>query len=119
MEIAASDVKLAESPHKDLKISADSLELDAPTQCSKLITPNERCANVLDTEGSPKWCKKCRAKYQREYQALQPELAEKRGYGRGVQQLRNFLVLEFERLGSGAFTGYEIAELIRQAQLRD
>lgn len=86
-------------------------------QCTKLITPDQRCENMLDTEGSPKWCKKCRAKYQREYQALQPELAEKRGHARGVTALRTYLVGEFERLGSGTFNGYEIAELIRQAQI--
>lgn len=87
-------------------------------QCSKLITPDQRCENALDTEGSPKWCKKCRATYRREYEALKDQMRESRGYGRGVTALRNYLAEEFEVHGSGSFSGYEIAHLIRNAQLK-
>lgn len=38
-----------------------------------------------------------------------------RGFAAGVKEMRDYLAAQFERMGSGAFTGYEIAEMIRRA----
>ncbi len=78
--------------------------IDPVTQAT---CPNEPSANHP-------WCKACKAKYQREYEALKGGMATVRGFSRGVEALRDVLGSEFERLGSGSFNGYEIAHLIRQ-----
>jgi tRNA(Ile2) C34 agmatinyltransferase TiaS len=75
-----------------------------------------RCTGLLDTDGSPPWCKKCRAKYQRDYKALRAEMTESRGYAAGISAMRDHLAKAFYSLGPGAFTGYEAAALIRQAK---
>lgn len=75
-----------------------------------------RCTKTLDTAGSPPWCKACRAKYQRDYKALRDEMKESRGFAAGVSAMRAHLAGQFERLGSGTFSGYESAGLIRQAK---
>ena len=82
--------------------------VDAPPECS-------RCEERLDTEGSPRWCKKCRAKYQREYQGLKKEMAESRGYAAGQSAMRECLALHFARFGGAAFNCVEIAYMIRRA----
>jgi hypothetical protein len=76
-------------------------------ECSK-------CNATLDTIGYPKWCKACRANYRREYEDEKQERLGKKGYARGVEDLRDLLAGEFDRLGSGNFSGAECAYLIRQ-----
>lgn len=71
---------------------------------------------MLDTAGSPPWCKTCRAKYQRDYKAMRAEMSESRGFAAGVSAMRAYLAAHFERLGSGSFSGYESAHLIRQSR---
>lgn len=73
-----------------------------------------KCKEPLDTEGYPLFCKACRAKYQREYQAMRKEMSESRGFCAGISAMRALLVREFNAQGSGSFTGYEIAGLIAQ-----
>ena len=73
-----------------------------------------KCSSQLDTEGYPRWCKNCRATYKREYEALKADRASGKGFLRGIEALRETLAGEFERLGSGNFTAYEVAHLIRQ-----
>lgn len=81
------------------------------TTCSKLQDDGAICGRDLDTEGYPKWCKRCRAKYQREYKAIKDEI----GFAQGVGAMRDCLASEFERLGSGMFSGSECAGFIRNA----
>ncbi len=89
-------------------ISRETPETSRETVCSK-------CAGALDTTGSPRWCKSCRAAYHREYKELKEGMSETRGFSAGISAMRDCMATEFERLGSGMFAGYEIAELIRQA----
>lgn len=74
-----------------------------------------KCNATLDTEGYPKWCKVCRAKYRREYESVKGEMSENKGFAKGVEALRHVLVTEFLQQGSGKFSGYECADLISQA----
>ncbi len=74
-----------------------------------------KCNGARDTTGFPKWCKSCRAAYHREYKELKEGMSETRGFSAGISAMRDCMATEFERLGSGMFAGYEIAELIRQA----
>src|ERR1700684_213797 len=76
-----------------------------------------QCGQPLDRNGSPKWCKSCWARYQREYQALKGEMAEGKGFARGVAAFRTMLIENFNRLGTGTFAGDEVAALIAQASL--
>lgn len=75
------------------------------TKCSK-------CSSELDTSGYPQWCKVCRAKYKREYDETKAKLTESRGYAAGISAMRAFLYTRFDRLGSGSFSGREIADII-------
>jgi hypothetical protein len=38
-----------------------------------------------------------------------------KGFHKGIAAMRNLLAQEFEKLGSGNFSGLEVAALIRQA----
>jgi hypothetical protein len=99
-------------------IPQNSTATDTPQeQCSKIFEPSGKCTNPLDTEGSPKWCKSCRAKYRREYEALKAGMNQTRGFARGAEAMRKMLSGEFERHGSGGFSGYEIAAMIEACPL--
>lgn len=81
-----------------------------PTVCSK-------CDGALDTEGYPRWCKKCRAAHRREYEATKKEMSESRGFAAGMSAMREYLATNFRQYGSaGSFTGYEIADTIMRAK---
>lgn len=66
--------------------------------------------------GEKPWCKKHLAEYQRTYNATKEGKAEAHGYAAGVTAFRLLLSSRFQRLGSGGFTGYEVAEIVRNAQ---
>lgn len=75
---------------------------------------NTGCTNQLDTTGMPKWCRECRARYQREYQILKMSRAETKGFVAGREAMRRMVVAEFEKLGSGSFEAIEVAILVQQ-----
>jgi len=75
-----------------------------------------KCGQDLDTEGYPLFCKSCRAKYQREYQQQRKQLVESRGYSAGITAMKFYLAGRFAALGSGSFTGNEVAHLIMQSK---
>jgi len=73
-----------------------------------------KCEATLDTTGNPQWCKKCRAKNQREYERTRKEMAESRGFSAGVSAAKDFLAREFEGKIRGAMiSGNEAARLVR------
>jgi len=73
-----------------------------------------KCQAPLDREGSPNWCKACRAKYQREYEGTKKQMNESKGFANGVSAMREYLAQRFAEYGtSGSFTGAEIAATIR------
>ncbi len=71
--------------------------------------------NPRDTDSYPKWCKACRSAYKKEAAELRAAVSETRGFSAGISAMRDCLANEFERLGSGMFAAYEVADLIRQA----
>lgn len=76
--------------------------MPAPQKCS-------RCDGKLDTDSKDKWCKKCRATYQREYTKTLESRAESKGFARGLRTCRELLI---GRVGRGAITGHAAAQLI-------
>lgn len=76
--------------------------------CMPMSEKCSKCGNELDTTGLPKWCKRCRNAYQKENR----ETKEGRDFRRGAESMRRVLAGEFDRLGSGSFTGAETAHLI-------
>jgi predicted amidophosphoribosyltransferase len=73
-----------------------------------------KCGATLDREGSPKWCKSCRAKYQREYEATKSEMVESRSFAAGCGQMRQFLADHFASFGNARFSGTEVWDMIRK-----
>lgn len=72
-----------------------------------------KCESDLDTTGYPLWCKACRAKHKREYEATRKEMTESRGFAAGVTAMREYLAVNFRQYGTaGSFTGLEIAQTI-------
>ncbi len=75
-----------------------------------------KCEADLDTNGFPRWCRKCRLAYKREYQALKAEMAETRGFAGGIEAMRTFLAERFEVYKIQRFSGPEIADVIRRCE---
>ena len=72
-----------------------------------------RCEGALDTKGSPKWCKSCRAGYRRGYEATRKEMSEGRGFCAGITAMRDYLAKQFSQYGTaGNFSGAEISQII-------
>ena len=76
-----------------------------------------RCEGELDTEGYPKWCKKCKAKWQREYQSLKKEMGERHGYTSGCRDARAALADHFLRFPNSMFSGTEVWAMINKAPI--
>jgi hypothetical protein len=74
-----------------------------------------KCEGVLDTDGYPKWCKACRAKHRREYEATKKEMGETRGYAAGCSAMREFLADYFKSLGNAHVSGFEASVLVGRA----
>ena len=86
------------------------MELEA--KCSKCES------GKVEDEHYPRWCKTCRAKWQREYQALRKDLSETRGYAAGVSAFREHIVKKFEAIGTTAtFNGAVAAQWVRGEQI--
>jgi hypothetical protein len=74
-----------------------------------------RCEKPLDTGGSPRWCKACRAAYQREYQILQSDIAKGKGFSAGAEAMRGTLIDKLRYLNPGVMTTLaEVAKWIRE-----
>ena len=65
----------------------------ATESCSK-------CLSSLDTDGYPKWCKSCRAKYRREYEVTRDEMMRAAAFQDGVRATREYLIGEIARRGT-------------------
>ncbi len=76
-----------------------------------------KCEKALDTEGYPKWCKACRAKYRREYEATKEEMTETRGYAAGCSAMRDFMAGYFQQFGNVKLSGFEVSVMARKAGL--
>lgn len=69
-----------------------------------------RCPAVLDTEGSPKWCKACRTQYQKDHKATKQEMAEAKAFADGCVATKNALANAFMAHPIGMFYGAEAAK---------
>ena len=84
-------------------------------RCSK-VNAGGQCSNDLDTTGSPKWCKVCRARYQREYKDTVREMAESKAFSDGCAVTRDALARAFAVYPNSIFYGLEIAQKIHEFQ---
>jgi predicted amidophosphoribosyltransferase len=50
----------------------------------KTTTTCSKCHEALDTAGYPRWCRRCRAKYKREYEETRDRQADVQAYLRGA-----------------------------------
>lgn len=83
---------------------------------TKLCTKCDREPRVDQSEkATNRHCTKCRTEVARAYQSSKLEQENGKGFGRGVQAMRDLIAGEFYQQGSGMYSGYEIAALIRQA----
>jgi hypothetical protein len=79
---------------------------------------NKGCSNDLDTTGKPKWCKACRAAYQRERQILYAQDSEKIGFNAGVIAMRNSLLsILLGANPNGRMLVHEVASFVSKAEL--
>lgn len=74
-----------------------------------------KCSSDLDTQGYPKWCKGCRAKYQKEYVAVKATMETEQAYVRGIETMREHLAGEFAKHPRVTFSGVEVAGWITRA----
>lgn len=72
-----------------------------------------RCEADLDSAGYPKWCKKCRAKYRREYVDLRAQMQETRGFAAGVSAMRAAVVTRFAHWPRAVFSGSEVVTQVQ------
>jgi hypothetical protein len=92
-------------------MKAPGIAEEKELKCSK-------CEADLDTDGTPRWCKSCRAKYQREYQATKKEMGESRGFAAGCSAMREFMVGYFRQFGNVRLSGFEVSEMARKAGIQ-
>jgi hypothetical protein len=76
-----------------------------------------RCEKDLDTTGYPRWCRACKGKYQREYNATRKEMHETRGFAAGASAFRAAVVARMRLFGSAHFSGAEVASMVERFQL--
>ncbi len=68
-----------------------------------------------DPDGTNPWCNPCKTKYMKEWTEMRLKRTGDQAFVRGAEAMRRMLVSEFERLGIGQFTGYDVGRLIRGA----
>ena len=57
-----------------------------------------RCGKEDAASGTPRWCKKCRAEYQRDYQDTVREMANKKGFAEGARAYREMVVSKLRKV---------------------
>jgi hypothetical protein len=78
-----------------------------PELCSK--------CQIYPPSAGQRWCPKCMREYQAGLAETKLTQAEAAGFGRGIEAMREMLVLEFLRLGLVQVTCVEVASAIRQS----
>lgn len=68
-----------------------------------------------DEDSSNPWCKPCRAKYQKEYQADKLTRERAKGFAAGVEAAMKSIAAEFFRGGNAMVSCQEVAAVIEQA----
>jgi hypothetical protein len=82
--------------------------------CSRVDDETGRCGNELDTTGSPKWCKVCRSRYQREYKATREDMVAAKAWADSASAMKEALAKAFSVYPTVPFYGFEIAQKIGQ-----
>lgn len=75
------------------------------------------CSRCADNQAVPgqKWCRNCRALYQRQYRTD----IKSRSFRRGAETLRSALIAAFAGIGPAELNGYTAVEIVRNLELRD
>jgi hypothetical protein len=76
---------------------------------------NKICSKckVFPATAKHPWCLECRAENQAANREAKDTLAHTKGYGEGVEAMRETLAVEFERLGTAVVTCLEVSKAIR------
>jgi hypothetical protein len=100
------------------RIAHQSAEIGSATVTAAAFCANQGCGKPLDTVGKPKWCKSCRAAYQRERQVLYAEETEAIGWRRGAEAMKAVLLAAL--LGAhpnGRMLVHEVVWFVNSAEL--
>lgn len=73
-----------------------------------------KCGSELDTLNYPLWCKACRAKHRRDYEACRKEMTETRGFAAGVTFARTSLAKQIARAPGSTYSGAALAKWIME-----
>ena len=87
---------------------AETTEVLVCTKCKIIPRAYQRA------EATNRWCRGCRNGYALEYSKLNLDRKERTGFIKGREAMREIIVLETDKLGSGMLSGYEIATLVQQ-----
>ena len=101
---------LAAPTNQQPNIYLESLQM--PKEVVEDVPVCTKCGGVLDTENYPRWCKACRAKHRREYEATKAEMTESRGFAGGCSAMRDALGRYFLQFPSAHFSGAEVRMMI-------
>ncbi len=95
----------------DLETVSPEVPVESPKLCSKC-----KKSPVAFPDSTNPWCADCKAEAQKKYLESKEGQAEGKGYAIGARMMRDFLATQFAGQAFGMFTGYEIHDLIMQAQ---
>ncbi len=88
--------------------SAEKTEVKLCSKCKK--NP------VAFPDSTNPWCKECKAAAQKKYMESAEGMAEGKGFALGVRAMREQIASAFGGQGSGMFSGYEIHDLVLEAE---
>lgn len=77
-----------------------------------------RCSKKPRIDGQC-WCRSCLTEYQRENRNARTVRKVKQARISGAEAFREYAATKFERDGSVEFSGFAVAELVRQLRLPD
>ena len=95
-------------------MAAKSSILDEMATATAAADRCSSCKGPLDTKGLPKWCKDCRARWQRERRALENYRIDARSHAQGAREMKEMLAKMFDATGTAVYSAREVAALIRR-----
>ncbi len=93
-------------------MSDSALETSAPAGAAPLMC--SKCGDNprADADSTNPWCKDCKAQAHKMYVANLRKQNAEQSFARGITADREFLAREFRKLGTGNFSGDEIAHIL-------
>ena len=95
-------------------MAAKSSILDEMATATAAADRCSSCKGPLDTKGLPKWCKDCRARWQRERRALENYRIDARSHAQGAREMKEMLAKMFDATGTAVYSARDVAALLRR-----